>query len=99
MFKIFFYIPIYINQIFSFKKNTLRLIFKNKCFYSTGDNKFGESGHYHNLKINNKKINYFLDQISNNRIKVISMPAAIQKNPGPISNDILNNIFKMLENL
>ena len=98
-FKIFSFIPIYIDQIFTNKKKKIEFIFKNNSFYLSLVKKFGDSAHYHNLKINNIKINEFLKKISRNKIQVISMPAAVQTKPGPISNDILEIVLKNLKKL
>ena len=58
-------------------------------------NKFGDSIHYSDLKINKKKINDFLQSFSKN-LFCISMPSVSQRKPGPISNDIIENIKSII---
>ena len=55
--------------------------------------KFGDSIHYCNLCMNKQKISEF---VKNNIPNVfgVSMPFVNQEQPGPISNDIVKNIWK-----
>ncbi|MDC0057790.1 hypothetical protein OAJ21_01170 [Pelagibacteraceae bacterium] len=87
-------IPIYIDQIFSNNKIFLDLDinFKNKIINQTSNQKFGSSIHYCNLYINDKKISEYLNFFSNN-IFGVSTSFINQDKPGPISNDIINNIW------
>jgi len=88
-------IPIFVDQIFSFEKRLLelKLNFDSKKIIETSGNKFfGDSIHYCNLKINDNNIDNYVKEISNNIIG-ISVPFVNQKNPGPISNDIINNFW------
>ena len=93
--KILGIIPMYIDQTFYKKKKTLILRFSENKIFSSENFKFGDSIHYNNFQINNLHINSYLNSISKN-LYCISMPASKQKLPGPISNDILNNITNIL---
>ncbi len=91
-------IPIYIDQIFSNKTNVLNLYLDTKLKNIKNTNKlinFGKSIHYCNLLIDNVSINTFLSSISKNIIGA-GMSFVKQKKPGPISNDIVNNVFEKL---
>ena len=92
-------IPIFLEQVFFNKKNTLflnlflnqrKLIIQN----SSESLSFGNSIHYCNLKIDNIPANIFLKKISKNLIGV-SMPFVKQNRPGPISDDIVKFIIKL----
>ena len=87
---------IYVDQVFYYSKQRLNLQFdsSNKKLISSDKNNFGSSIHYCNTHINNKKLNSYLKNISKNLIGV-SMPFVKQSFPGPISNDIINYIFKI----
>ena len=88
-------IPFYVEQIFYNKKKylKLKLDYKNNLISEVSNlNKFGDSIHYCNLKIDNIDINEIFKNLSNNIIG-ISMPFNQQKKPGPISNDIINNFL------
>lgn len=87
-------IPIFVDQNFYYNKRFIDLNFNlsdNKIHQSTNF-KFGDSIHYCNLNINDESISKYINNISKNIIGV-SMPFINQKKPGPISNDIVNNIW------
>ena len=92
--KIHLKLPIYIDQIFTNQKNYLDLNtnFSNKTINQMSEYQFGRSIHYCNLLINEKKISEYLKFFSEN-IFGISVPFVDQKKPGPISNDIIDNIW------
>lgn len=88
-------LPFYIDQFFSNKTNilNLKLNLKLKQIESLDKlNNFGNSIHYCNLLIDNVNIDNFLSKISTNIIGT-GMSFVKQRKPGPISNDIVNNIF------
>ncbi len=87
-------IPAYIDQIFSNNKILLDLKFNinNKTLDQTSFKRFGSSIHYCNLYVNTKTISEYLSFFSNN-IYGVSTPFINQNKPGPISNDIINNIW------
>ncbi len=97
--KFFKLIPLCIDQIFYLKKINYKLIlnkgviseFNNKLT----DKKFGDSIHYCNMRINKININNFLKKIDKNIIG-IGMPFINQKLPGPISNEIIQDMLKKL---
>lgn len=96
--KFFDFIPICIDQNFYKKKRKIKLKLKNGVLINkTNSHKeiFGKSTHFCNLKINNININKFLSDISPN-IKGVGMAFVNQKIPGPISNDIILDIFKKI---
>ncbi len=87
------FIPICIDQNFYNKKNNYKLLIKNgKVIDAKNQNTnnlfFGSSIHYCNMRINKIDINKYLSKINPN-ILGIGMSFINQKNPGPISNDIL----------
>ena len=88
-------LPFYINQIFSAEQNFLELKLnldkKNFDVYNFSK-EFGSSIHYCNLFIDKVHIDEFLSKISTNIIGV-GMPFVKQNRPGPISNDIVNNLL------
>ena len=91
-------IPLYIDQVFSNQKKflKLKLNLKLKCIENYDNiTNFGSSIHYCNLLIDNVDIDTFLSKISKNIIGA-GMPFVKQNKPGPISNDIVNNIFKKM---
>jgi len=101
--KLFKFIPLCIDQNFYFQKNKVK--FKiNKNFIneitniSPKNQRFGESIHYCNLKINNEKINKFLANINTN-IVGLGMLFVDQKKPGPISNEIILDVIKKSKKL
>lgn len=94
--KIKFPIPIFINQIFSnnLKIKNLKLEIDKKIISEKKSNsKFGDSIHYCNLHFDKIEANNFLKNYSPNLIG-ISSPFVKQLKPGPISNDIINNVLK-----
>tara|TARA_Y100001970_G_scaffold33872_1_gene42092 strand:- start:7520 stop:8560 length:1041 start_codon:yes stop_codon:yes gene_type:complete len=92
--KFSFAVPIYIDQIFSKNKIFLKLDFnfKDKIINQNTSHKFGQSIHYCNLYIDEKNINEYLSFFSSNLFGV-SAPFVDQKKPGPISNDIIENVW------
>lgn len=95
----FLIVPIYVEQTYYNKKNTLNIQYKDGKFKSLNDIHFGDSIHYSNLKINNERINSFLKRYFGDKAFVISMPGTNQDKPGPIINDIIKNLKKILEEL
>ena len=94
--KIKFPIPIFIDQIFSnnLKIKNLKLEKDKKIISEKKSNsKFGDSIHYCNLHFDKIEANNFLKNYSSNLIG-ISSPFVKQLKPGPISNDIINNVLK-----
>ena len=85
-------------QIFSNKKNTLNFnILNNKIILENKVSKiFGKSIHYNNLTVNHISMNKFLSNYSKNALS-LGMSAVKQNEPGPISNDIINDTFQKLE--
>jgi len=96
-FKLF---PIYIEQHFSYPAIKCMLEFNNGVFFnSVTENKFlkfGESIHYCNLHINGDSANQFVAKISPNIIG-LGMSFVNQYEPGPISNDIINDALSRLK--
>ena len=88
-------LPFCIDQVFSNQTNILKLKLnlelQNIENYDNLNN-FGGSIHYCNLLIDNVNIDKFLSKISKNIIGT-GMCFVKQNKPGPISNDIVNNIF------
>jgi hypothetical protein len=102
--KFFQWIPFYFDQVFLLEKLTYNSEIKNgvmsdfitqKINNSSG---FGRSIHYCDLKINGLNVNEYLKDINSN-IKGIGMAFVKQKNPGPISNDIILDAIKKVEHL
>ena len=97
--KFFKWVPFYLEQHFSNKsmKCVLELnagVISEACM-NPNDLKFGESIHYCNMQINGEGLNEFVARISPNIIG-LGMPFVDQAEPGPISNDIINDaIFKL----
>jgi hypothetical protein len=58
--------------------------------------KFGQSIHYCNLRINGQSINEYISKYVK-KIHFFGMAALQQKEPGPISNDIINQIVEFYE--
>ena len=94
-FRYFNKIPVFIEQTYFNEKQTLLFNLQKNLIKFDKINKFGDSIHYSDLKINKKKINDFLQSFSKN-LFCISMPSASQKQPGPISNDIIENIKSII---
>ncbi len=93
---LFLNIPIYINQNFLNIKKKLTLELDGASVIQKSKNiKFGDSIHYCNLKVNNRTIDDFLNDISNN-ILGLSTPFVNQKEPGPISNDIIDKLYNKI---
>lgn len=94
-FKYFNKIPLFIEQTYFSEKQTLLFNLQKNIIRFEKINKFGDSIHYSDLKINKKKINDFLQSFSKN-LFCISMPSVSQRKPGPISNDIIENIKSII---
>lgn len=97
--KLLNFIPIYIEQIFYNKKKIYQFFLINQTLKEINNynfKKFGDSIHYCGMKINNTKISDYLKKINNN-IFGFGMSFVSQSRPGPISNDIILDIFKKLE--
>lgn len=97
--KLFSFLPFFIEQKYLKKKKRIYISKKNKSLCIYDKIKFGNSIHYCNLLINNKNINSFFEDISDNKVNVISMPAVEQGKPGPICNDIINHIDKIIKKI
>jgi hypothetical protein len=97
-FKFLNWINVYFDQIFFKKKqNFFFKIQKNNIVQINKlKNYFGKSIHYCNLRINSINANDFLIKFSKN-LYGISAPFVNQGTPGPISNDIINNLYKVLK--
>ena len=88
-------IPVYVDQNFYFNKKNLsfKLDLKNKFMIQKKNSiNFGDSIHYCNLSINHHAIFDYCTNLSKNIIG-ISAPFVDQTKPGPIANDIVNNIW------
>ena len=99
-FKIFNFIPFFIDKNFYYKKinNKIKIINNNiveQKINSDSSFKFGDSIHYCNLRINKIDINKFLSNINKN-IHGMGMAFLNQKKPGPISNEIIMDINKKI---
>lgn len=99
--KLFKFIPLFVDQNFYFKKYKFKFrINKNNLYEITNQsnklNNFGSSIHYCNMKINNISIRKFLKKINPN-IQGFGMSFVNQDRPGPISNDIIHDIYKELK--
>ena len=95
-FKFFFnFIPIYLVQNFYNKRNIAKIRnVKNNIFKEIfSPKKFGNSIHINDFKINNCK----LSKIFNKNIKIFGPAGLKQSLPGPISNDIIIDIFKRIK--
>ena len=93
------FLPVCIDQYFYKKKKNYKLQIKKSQVIEKNNlltlNKFGESVHYCNLRINKIPINKFLKKINPN-ILGIGMSFIDQKIPGPISNDIILDVQKKI---
>jgi hypothetical protein len=68
----------------------------NKLTLSSLAKEFGSSIHYSNMYVDNLKVNDYIGELSE-RIRFFGMATVNQKSPGPISNDIhddINSYFK-----
>ena len=85
---------IYLVQEFQYKKNFCKIKnIKENIFKEIYAKKnFGKSIHVNNLKINRRKIKSFF----NKKIEIFGPAAIEQKKPGPISNDIIIDVFKRI---
>jgi len=100
--KLLKFIPICVDQNFYKKKLNYKLHIKNGIVLENINKKnsinFGQSIHYCNMKINNISINNFLSKINPN-IFGGGMSFINQKEPGPISNEIILDIHLKLAKL
>jgi hypothetical protein len=97
--KILNFIPICVDQEFSFKKRNCKIILKKGILQEIKENNynnFGKSIHYCNMKINGVTLNKYLKKINKN-IFGIGMAFVNQKKPGPIINDIIIDILNKLK--
>jgi len=102
--KFFQWIPFYFDQVFLLKKLAYISEIKNGMLSNSLTQKinnssgFGRSIHYCDLKINGLNINEYLGRINLN-VSGIGMAFVKQKNPGPISNDIIIDAIRKIKNL
>jgi hypothetical protein len=102
--KFFQWIPFYFDQVFLLKKFAYISEIKNGILSDSLTQKinnssgFGRSIHYCDLKINGLNINEYLGRINLN-VSGIGMAFVKQKNPGPISNDIILDAIRKVKNL
>jgi hypothetical protein len=102
--KLFQWIPFYFDQVFLLKKLAYTSEIKNGMLSDpitqkiNNSSRFGRSIHYCDLKINGLNINEYLGRINLN-ISGIGMAFVKQKNPGPISNDIILDAIRKVKNL
>ncbi len=86
-----------LRQKFTYKKTALELIFSDGNIVPTvNSRKFGRSIHYCNLRINGQAINEYISKYVD-KVYFFGMAALQQEEPGPISNDIINQIAKFYE--
>jgi hypothetical protein len=91
-------VPLNFRQEFLRKTYVIKFIYKkeiNSLVVKKSIKDFGKSIHYYNMKINNIKVFNVLNNINKN-IHGISSPFIKSKQPGPISNQIMNNIKNIL---
>ncbi len=93
--KLLDFIPLVIDQNFYKKKIFCSLKIDKNILTDLNDIKFGNSIHYCNMSINGQNINKFLKKINKN-IKGFGMPFINQKRPGPISNEIIEDVIQNL---
>lgn len=97
-------LPFYFDQKFYWEKKMHTSILKNGTLTDTflkriqPKKTFGQSVHYCNLKINGIDINNYLKQINPNIIG-LGMAFVSQKSPGPISNDIIENMVVKIKKM
>ena len=101
--KIFKCVPFFIDQNFYFRKYKFKFVVKKNTLHeltnhNNKNNNFGSSIHYCNMKINNVSLRKFLKKINPN-IHGFGMSFVNQYKPGPISNDIINDIYSELNKL
>ena len=94
--KFFDFIPFVIDQNFYKRKIFCSLKINKNILTDLNDIKFGNSIHYCNMIINGQNINKFLGKINKN-IKGFGMSFINQKKPGPISNEIIEDVLKKLK--
>ena len=89
---IFNIVPIFIEQQFYKKLESRTIKVKNKSLIELSKHKknFGHSIHFCNMRIDGENINSALKKINNN-LYGLGMPFCKQKEPGPISNDIISD--------
>tara|TARA_B100000676_G_scaffold283419_1_gene310156 strand:+ start:406 stop:1458 length:1053 start_codon:yes stop_codon:yes gene_type:complete len=90
-------LPVFVDQVYLNKKKELKLELDidQKTINQISFKKFGDSIHYCNLYIDNQNISKYLENFSK-RLFGVSMPFVNQNEPGPISNDIIRNIWDEL---
>jgi len=93
--KYFFNLPIFVDQIYFSNKRflNLKLNIEKQMITQLSSSKFGDSIHYCNLQINYDSASKYLQNFSKD-INGVSMPFVNQIIPGPISTDIVNNIWQ-----
>ena len=101
--KLINFIPLCIDQNFYYKKTKIKLIIKKNTLHEAINhnnkvNKFGNSIHYCNMKINNVSIREYLKKI-NPALNGFGMSFINQSIPGPISNEIIKDIYNQLNKL
>ncbi len=101
--KLLKFVPLSIDQKFFFRKTKFKFKIKGNTLeeitnYNILNSAFGNSIHYCNMKINNIKLRKFLKSIHPN-IHGFGMSFVDQNVPGPISNDIINDVYKELKKL
>jgi hypothetical protein len=92
------FVPLSLSQCYSFDINSLEFIYSNNALNENINEKsknIGITAHYCNMKINDIKVNDYLANI-NPRILGVGMSFIEQRNPGPISNDIISDALSKL---
>lgn len=85
----------FIVQNFLRKAEVLNFRIDNYELIGSSEGTFGSSIHYCNLKVNGIKINEYLKS-KGAQVRVCGMLGVAQGEPGPISNDILNQIWGLM---
>lgn len=92
------WIPLYLEQHFLVKRSECLLELNDGVISGGGGSKFGSSIHYCNMRINGEGVNDIFARISPSLIG-LGMSFVNQAEPGPISNDILNDAASKLMRL
>ncbi len=99
--KILDFIPIYLDTYFTNSRVKIKLSIKegeaDDLMSNCSSAGFGKTIHYCNMRINNININTFLSKLNPNLIG-LGMPFVTQPKPGPISNRIIIDALKKLDN-
>lgn len=93
-------IPLAFDQVFYYDKLTQSFRIEKGALSDASFEKqapFGKSIHYCNLKVNGVCINQFLQKISA-QVVGLGMAFVDQATPGPISNDIFNDVVRKIWN-